>query len=116
MTQQTNRVTVEWDGNIITADPGASIDLGGVTREGSMSDQGSFHYQVSENVGTVTVTAKHLADADIAAIRAATDVTVTFNTDTGLTYAMGPSVLASVGAISEGTYELTFIGPPATRL
>jgi hypothetical protein len=113
MAQQTGRVTVKADSVSFMSKAGASIDVGGVNRVGSMTDQGVFIYR-EENVPSLTkCTIPHMSDTDLLAIRDLKNFTLEFTTDSGVTYTVAGAVITKPPELANGECPLEFMGPPA---
>lgn len=115
MSQKTGRVTIELDGDSLTSQPGATIQLGGIEKTGEMSDQSSFHYTESEIPAEIIATIIHVADTDLIAIRAFSGV-ATYKTDTGVTYSVAEAQCANLAELGGGVVRATFIGRPAVQV
>jgi hypothetical protein len=110
--QQTGRVTVKVNGEQKRSKPGASAQMGGVQREGAMTDQGVFYYKETIVPAVVKATMPHCSDTDLLAIRENKDVTVQYTTDTGVVLTMGNAVFAQAGELQNGEVEITWTGDP----
>lgn len=114
MAQQTGRVTVSWDGNNLKSKPGASLQMGGVTRtENGMDDQGGFYYKEVIVPGMAKCTLIHTSETDLAELREVKDADVQFSTDTGKVYTIPNGVFTQFGELANGEVEVTFMGSPA---
>lgn len=111
--RKTGRVTVKFDGESIRSKPGASLQIGGVQRDGEMSDQGKFFYSERDVPSEVKCTLIHVADTDLDAIRRFRDGVVTFECDTGITYTVPNAATMELGELANGEVEVTFMGDPA---
>jgi hypothetical protein len=108
---------VKADGQAFVSEPGASIDIGGVTRTPIKSDQPGvvkFSQQVKESQVDLVIMMD--SDTKLDDIRNMSDVTIEFDCDTGQSYVIDHAFLqnppkATAGA--GGKIPLTFIGPPA---
>lgn len=112
MTQQSGRVTISLDGDQLQSKSGASIKLGGVKREGMVTDQGTFVFKETLEHCEVKATIPHLKNTDLPALQKWTGV-VLFETDTGVRYVSKGAVLQDPPELKDGESELTFIGAPA---
>lgn len=114
--QKTGRVTIKVDGDAYASAPGASIQLGGVTRESGMTDQGSPWYQESLIPSEFKATLVHIAELDLPAIRQITDAVATYECDNGITYSARNVHFKSMGELANGEVEVTFGGAPAEQV
>lgn len=112
--QQTSKVTVKVDGDSIRSKAGSSsMTLGGLYRKDKeMTDQGVFMFKEKWQEGEIKTTLMHVADSDLIKIRDSKNVTVTYETDTQVTYTMANAVCAEVGELKDGEVEITFNGDP----
>lgn len=112
------RATIKMDGALLLTHPGASLQLGGVnrtTRTGNSVHGYSEQVQQARLECQVSLTGQ----TPLSAIRAAADVTVTFECDTGQTYVVSPAWLVEQPTITDGpdsNVTLIFEGPPAEEL
>lgn len=112
------RATVKMDGAVLMSHPGASLQLGGITRTtrtGNSVHGYSEQVQPSRLECRVSLTAQ----TDMAALRAAADVTLTFECDTGQTYVVGRAWLTEPPTITDGNDSnvgLIFEGDPAEEM
>lgn len=113
--KSTGRVTVKMNGATLRSRPGASINIGGVTREEVENDQGTVDYRESTKASEVTATLVHTAETDLIALRNFVGGTINFETDTGAVYVVGGAFTKEVGDLSEGEVEVTFGGNPAEQ-
>jgi hypothetical protein len=113
--QQTGRVTLKIDGTPLRSKPGASMQIGGITRKGSMTDQAETLYQEEYVNGQMKCTIPHLNDTDVEKIRDFKNGTVQFVTDTNVTFTMAKAFYASSGELQNGELEVTFMGAPCTQ-
>lgn len=110
--QQTSRATIKHDGNTLRTKPGASAQAGGPQRKGEMTDQGVFMYKETLVPGMIKGTVMHASDSEYLALRDAKDITVTYSTDSGVVLTMSNAVVAELGDLSGGEFDVTFVGDP----
>lgn len=112
----TSKVTIKVDGEIIKSTPGTSINLGLPVRDAVVSDQGTVDYRDTPTNSEVSVTMIHDAATDLIALGAKVGIQLNIETDTNVFWTISNAFVASVGALSNGEVEVTFIGPPAVRI
>lgn len=115
MAQVTGRVTVKLNGASLKSRPGASIDIGGVTREPVENDQGTVDYRETTRASVVTCTLVHTSDLDLIALRNFVNGTLLFECDSGPKYVVPGAFVQEIGELSEGEVEVTFGGSPAEQ-
>lgn len=114
MADQTGRVTVTVDTvGALRSKPGASCDMGGLVSEGGMTDQGLFYAKESYQFCTIECVLVHMSDTDLHALKKAKNVTVKYETDTGVTYTTALGRVANSLKLENGEVPVTIIGPPA---
>lgn len=114
MADQTGRVTVKLDGDALRSKPGASIDIGGLASEEMMTDQGLFVAKQEWRPSIVECVIVHMGDTDLVALRNTKEITLTFHTDTGVTYTVANARIKNPPKLENGECPLTFVGSPAT--
>jgi hypothetical protein len=112
MSQQTGRVTIKLDGEPLRSKPGAKMQLGGVQRKYSVTDQGETIFQEELVPAEMSCTMPHLSDTDVERIRDFKNGTCQYVTDTGVTYTMAKAGYAKSGDLSNGELDVTFQGAP----
>ena len=115
MGQATGRVTIKLNGDVIRSRSGASLQIGGVTREALTTDQGTIFYREDTAPAVVTATVVHLADTDIQSLRLLRDFNCTYETDTGASWSINNAFVTDVGELSNGEFQLTINGNAANR-
>jgi hypothetical protein len=116
MAKLTGRVTIKVDAETLRTANGSSLDPGGVTRTRVVDDQGRVHFTEETRASEVSCTVLHAADTDVERIKNATNLSITFEADSGAQYAVPGSFLEEPGAISGGEWPITFVGQPAKRI
>ncbi len=114
--QQSGRATFAIDGVDMSTKSGSSIDVGGPTREGMMTDQNQFRYKEKPAQCVIKGTLVHVASTDLPALRALKDFTVTFTLDIGTTYVSSGAAVMNVGELKDGECEIHIEGPPAEQV
>ena len=115
MAQTTGRATIKVNGAPILSREGSSINFGGPIRTAVVSDQGDVDFSETVEPSTIVINGIHRNDIDIISFRQLRDVTLSFEADTGTTWAVEGAFCANVGELSNGEYTVTFNGPPANR-
>ena len=113
--QNTGRVKVKMDGDVLRSKPGASLQIGGTKREAVPNDQGTVDFKESTAPAEVKCTLVHVATTDLDAIRDYSNGTVQFETDTGVAYTMPNAFCSDIGELKDGEVEVTFGGDPAFK-
>jgi hypothetical protein len=118
MSQQTSRVTVKIDGDTIRSKAASSaIVFGGATVEESdvtSTDQGLTVWKEKFMPAKISTTLVHLADSDLIKLLASREVTVTYETNTGVTYTIANAVALQPGELKDGECDVSFMGDAAT--
>jgi len=114
--QNTGRVTVKVNGDTLRSKPGASLKIGGVSREAVPNDQGTVDHKEATEAAEVKCTLVHVATTDLIALRQMTGGTVNYETDTGVVYVVPGAFTTDVGELNDGEVEVTFMGNPAEQL
>ena len=112
MSQASGRVTIKLDGQAIRSKPGASLQTGGITRTGDMTDQGEFYQSEKWVPSSIQATMPHMTDTDIVKLRAWKNGTATFATDAGHTFTVAKACVTEIGDLSNGEVVITIMGNP----
>jgi hypothetical protein len=115
MAQATGRVKVKVNGTQLRSKRGASLQIGGVTRNDVPNDDGTVDFNEETQPAQITATLTHTSETDLIALRNFKGGTVVFETDTGVSYSVGGAYTKSVGELSEGEVPVTFGGQPAEQ-
>lgn len=96
--------------------PGATMSVGGVTRESVESDvtAGDFTEKLVE--GTVELTVIHDSNLDLVALGQIVDANISFSTDTGQSYLFSNAYVAEPPSMSGGDVSVSFRSRPAKRV
>lgn len=113
MSQQTGRVTIKLGSESLRSKPGAVIQIGGVTREYAMTDQGESYYKENMVCASIRATMPHFADTDLIKLRNWKNGVAFFETDSGVLYTVPKAGTANVGDLTNGEVEITIMGDPA---
>lgn len=109
------RIKVKIDGELLRSLPGASIDIGGVTREEKPNDQGTVDYVEKTKPAMVKAKLSHVGTTDLPRILAFTGGQVQYEADNGVTYLVPNAWTKEIGELADGEVEVTFGGDPAIK-
>ncbi|MDH4229961.1 MAG: phage tail tube protein [Nitrospirota bacterium] len=115
MSKRFGKAFVTVNGELLESLDGASIDLGGITRQAVVGN-GYYGHAEAEKEATVACEIAISAATRPEDIHAATALTVVFRLDTGQTYVISGAVSADPPTITGGTpgkAGYKFIGPRA---
>lgn len=84
----TGRVFIKVNGTLQRSKPGAKFHLGGLSREVVEGDDGVHGFKESTKAPMMEFTLSHMSDTDLAEINDWTDVTATYEADSGKRYVM----------------------------
>jgi chloramphenicol 3-O-phosphotransferase len=107
MGQVTGRVFIALNGQRIRSKEGASLDVGGVTREPSVSDAGVDGFMEKIMPPKVDCKISHTANTSMAALQNFTG-TLTFQTDTGRIFTLIEAWNANPPKLEKGEITLEF--------
>jgi hypothetical protein len=110
MAQQTGRVSVVLDGEIIRSKPGASFQPGGMTRAYDLTDQNTLYFRETFVPAKVSATMVHMSDTDLAKLQKFVGGTLQFKTDTGVVYNVTDAGMVSFGELKDGEISVEFAG------
>lgn len=115
MGQVTGTVYVNMNGKRLRSKEGASLDMGGFERTAQMSNGTVAGFSEKPVPAVVSCTLLHMSDTDLKEINDFQDGTVTFETDTGLTYIVNEAFTTKPCKLTggEGEIECEFSGLPA---
>ncbi|SAI74567.1 phage tail tube protein [Bordetella ansorpii] len=108
MPQVTGRVYISVGGRRLRSKPGATLDIGGVSRTAVTSDSGVDGYTEATTAPVVNCTISHTADISLAELGAITDETLRFQTDTGVGFTIRSAWCASPPVLGAGG-EVTLV-------
>jgi len=92
----------------------AEIDLGGFERTSKFADSKRVGYTETPTAAKVSGVIIHGADSDLFKVRDAQSVTITFVTDTGVTYTVRDAMCSKPPVLkSDGESDIEFEGEPA---
>ena len=95
MPQVTGRVFISVGGRRLRSKPGATLDIGGVSRAPVTSDSGVDSYTESTAAPAVNCTISHMSGVSLADLASIRDETMRFQTDTGIGYTIRGAWCAS---------------------
>jgi hypothetical protein len=116
MAQATSRVFIKANGLLLRTKEGASIQGGGLVSEAVVTDSGFVDHKDNIVASEVTATLVHNAETDMESLRLLKNVTLSYETDTGVGWAISGAFVTELGALSAGEFDITFNGPPAVRV
>ncbi|MGE0487315.1 MAG: phage tail tube protein [Gammaproteobacteria bacterium] len=108
MAQLTGRCSVKINGQLIRSKPGAKLNLGGVTREAVLGDNGVDGFVQKTAAPYIEGTFTHGRDTDLQALHDLEDGSVSFETDTGKGYILRNAWSANPPELTSGEGEVTF--------
>ena len=85
MGQLTGKAIIRWDGNALATENGATINPGGINRQGERHG-GKAYYKEDEVNPSLECNVLHDKDTDIIALSGITGATIEFEADTGQTF------------------------------
>lgn len=113
--KQHGRATITVNGTRMRSKSGATLLLGGVSREPEPLDTGEVAYSESTVAPELTCSIALTRDTDIEALRNLSEATVVFESDTGKSWSIRDAF--AVDAITVGAdVELKISGQPATEI
>lgn len=86
MSQITGKATVKVDGSELLSDVDATLNVGGVSRQGVMGPRGVQGYRETPEAPSLQVTVRHTKDTDLLSLSRITGATVIVETDTADAY------------------------------
>lgn len=110
MTMITGKATVRVDGAELLADVGATLNVGGASREAVLGPRGVQGYRETPAAPSLKVTVRHTGDTDLLAISRITSATVLFETDSGKAYLLRKAFVTEPPelAAGNGNFDLNF--------
>jgi predicted transcriptional regulator len=106
--QVTGRVFISVNGKRLRSKEGASLNIGGVSREAQVGDDSVHGYSEKLTAPSVDCSTSHTADTSLKELQAITDATLVFETDTGKTYTLSHAWLSGQPELSKGEVKLKF--------
>ncbi len=115
--QVTGIVYVHANGRLLNSKEGAKLNLGGKERTPVVANGRVIGYSEKVVPAMVECTLPHTADEDIIALNALVDATVTFGTDTGVTFLVANAFTTKPCELTggEGDVSLELAGDPAIQ-
>lgn len=108
--QITGRAYVSLNGRRLASKEGAKLGFGGIERTGVAGDTGVLGYTEKTVVPYIECTIAHKADTVLKDFQDATDVSVTFESDTGKVYVLRNAWNAKPIELDTGEIALRFEG------
>lgn len=117
MAQVTGIVVIRMDGLSLRSKEKAKLDLGGKERTAVFADNELIGYAEKPVAAKVTATLAHTAETDLIAIRDATNVSLEFATDTGVSYLVANAFCVKPPVLTggDGDVEIEFEGRAAVQ-
>lgn len=114
MAQVTGTVVVRLNGSSLRSEEGATLDIGGFERTERYADHSLLGFSKKPIAAVVSCSIAHTALTDLRAIEESEDVTLIFETDTGVTYTIRNAFCTKPPSMKEeGKVDLEFKGQPA---
>jgi Phage tail tube protein len=112
------QATIKHDGLVLDTDKGATLDIGGVSREAVEGDFDASGFQEGTKPSKLDYSAFIKPGTRVADLRNIDNATVTFETDTGQTWMISGAYHAEPPVInqSDGKVSGSLMGPPAEEL
>lgn len=117
--QRFGRAYISIDGSLLPTMPGAKLDLGGEERTAVTGDNTVLGFTAQVKPATLTCEISLGAGDSIETLRRATDVTLTFECDTGQTYVVRQAFATKTLELSagdSGKVAMEFQGMPAQEM
>jgi len=102
MGKLTGKATIRTDGNVLATENGATLNVGGIQRQGERHG-GRSYYKEEEANPSMECMVLHGKDTDIIALSDITGATVEFETDTGQTFILRGAFTTESMALDTGT-------------
>lgn len=103
------------NGREFTTEPKATLELGGIAREGVEADFVAGKFTEKTTPSKLECSILIGSGFSVAGLNF-DDATVTFEGDTGQTYVIGHAYTSDPPSISDGKAKLTMMGPPAEEV
>lgn len=119
MTQRFGKAFIKVDGALLESMPGASLDVGGVTRNTVLGGNAVLGFAEAPKQAVLQCQIAVGAGTSLADLRAIKSATVTFECDTGQTYVIRNAWLVNPPVATDGeggAVPLQFEGPPAEEM
>lgn len=112
------RATIKAGGAILDSRKGATLDVGGVKRTTQTTANRVAGYSEEIMQAKVELTIPLTADVSLTDLQAQSDVTISFETDVGLTYSINHAFLLDPPQVGDqsGDVRLVYEGDPATEV
>lgn len=108
MAQVTGRVYITVKGRRLASKEGAKLKMGGVDRETVLADTGPVGFSEKTVAPGVECTIPHTADVKLQDFQDMTDVSISFDADTGRSFVLNNAWLTKALEMSKGEVALAF--------
>lgn len=109
------RVTVRVNGTVQDSKPGASLDIGGITRESVVTDQ-DMGFTETPKPSRIECEIALKAGVTLADLAAFKDGSLMYECDTGQRYIIKDGYTAETISIASGSVKVVFMGKPAQEM
>jgi len=106
--QVTGTCVIRMNGRSLRSETGATMHLGGKERTARYADHDLLGYSQKPIAAVVSGNLAHTAQTDLQAIADATDVTIIFETDTGVRYTMRNAFSTKPPELTGGEGQVSF--------
>lgn len=112
------RAQIKANGQMLDSHPGASLDIGGVSRESVVGANTVHGFKEAVKQSRLEVEISVKAGTSLAAIGRWDDITATFEADTGQTYVISNGFVLDPPTLtdSDGKAKIVIEGPPAEEM
>lgn len=117
--QKLGKAYIKHDGKLLETNPGASIDVGGVTRTTLLGNNAVLGFSEQPKQAVVSCVIALGAQTSLSELRAIKDATITFECDTGQTFVVRNAWLVNPPVATDGdggAIPLQFEGPEAEEM
>jgi len=115
MAKATGIVTIELDGETLESETGATISIGGVTREALITETGNVYAMTTQVPATIECSVMHLTGTDLTTLANIEDGVLNFKCDTGQVYTITNAFLTEPPSLSGGKVPLKWAGKAAVK-
>jgi hypothetical protein len=112
------RAQIKANGRLFESHPGATLDIGGVSRESVVGANSVHGYKEAVKQSKVELEISVKAGTSLAEIGRWSDITVTFEVDTGQTWVISNGWVIDPPTVtdSDGKAKIVIEGPPAEEM
>lgn len=115
MAKATGIVTLELDGETLESEAGATLSVGGFTREALITETGNVYPMETQVPATVECSVLHVTGTDLVKLATLTEAVLNFKCDTGQVYTITQAFLQEPPSLSAGKVPLKFAGKAAVK-